>query len=95
MTLASVVIFTIIVVGLSCFIAWIWKHTKGSVLLTILTHLSVNLNVAGSFFPGVARAQQQLSYSSLAVFWLFVLGLILVERQSWTATPALTNVEAV
>jgi membrane protease YdiL (CAAX protease family) len=86
-TVRAVSTFLVIVVGLSCFVAWVWSHTHGSVLLTILTHLSININALGLLFPGIARAQQQLFAVGIGMFWLFILAIILLERRSWTVVP--------
>lgn len=83
----SVTTFLGIVVGLSCFLAWVWRHTQGSVLLTTLTHVSININAIGLLFPGIARAQQQLFFTGIGMFWLFILAIVLLERRSWTVVP--------
>jgi uncharacterized protein len=85
-TLASVGVFFVLVTGLSVLLAWVWRHSGGSVLLTVLMHTVVNINALTLFFPGVARVQLEFLYPSLGILWLFILAIVVVDRQSWMAT---------
>ena len=91
-TPAAVGIYLILVTGLSVLIAWVWRHTYGSVLLTILMHLAVNLNVLALLFPAVARVQFEFIYMSIAVLWLFILTIVFIDRKSWTTSPRIGQV---
>jgi membrane protease YdiL (CAAX protease family) len=82
-TVQSVAVFVAIVAGLSCLIAWVWHHARGSVVLTILMHLSINMNLLATIFPGAARAQQQMMYAGIVALWLLVLTIIVAERRLW------------
>jgi membrane protease YdiL (CAAX protease family) len=87
-TPAAVAIYLALVTGLSFLIAWVWRHTNGSVLLAILMHLAINTNALGVVFPAVARVQFELIYLSIFMLWLFILTIVFLERPSWTVTPA-------
>lgn len=87
MTPAAVGTFLILVTGLSALFAWVWRHANGSVLLTVLMHLAVNTNVLALLFPSVARAQFEFLYLSLAMLWLFILAIVIIEREAWTKMP--------
>jgi len=82
-TVQSVAVFLAIVAGLSCLIAWVWHHARGSVVLTILMHLSINMNLLATIFPAAARAQQQMAYAGIVALWLLVLTIIVAERRTW------------
>lgn len=86
-TPAAVGIYLMLVTGLSVLIAWVWRHANGSVLLTILMHLAINVNALGLLFPSVARVQFEFIYLSIAIFWLFILTIVFVDRPSWTIAP--------
>ena len=82
-TVQSVAMFLTIVTGLSCLIAWVWHHARGSVLLTILMHLSINLNLLATVFPGAARAQQQMPYSTIVALWVLVAVILAADIENW------------
>jgi uncharacterized protein len=86
-TLTSVGMFLVLVTGLSILLAWVWRHSSGSVLLTVLMHTIVNINALTLFFPGVARVQLQFLYPSMAILWLVILAIVLIDRRTWTAAP--------
>jgi hypothetical protein len=91
-TLQSVAVFVAIVTGLSCLFAWVWRHARGSVLLTMLMHLWTNMNVPGTVFPGLARMQQQRLYASIGLLWLLILVVVVADLRTWT-TPVIDSAD--
>jgi len=64
-TVASVLIYLIFLVAMSILFTWVYRHSRGSVLLAYLFHLSLSANIYFVFFPdltpGVARSIAKLS----------------------------------
>jgi membrane protease YdiL (CAAX protease family) len=82
-TFTSVGLFLTLVTGLSVAMAWVWRHALESVLVTILMHTFVNINAVAVVFPGVARAQFEFLYLSVALLWLFILAIVAIDRHFW------------
>ena len=78
----SVLVFTLVgAVGQSLFLTWLFNHTRGSVLLAVLAHASLN---AGSGFVTGRTA----SMAVLACFGVVGLGLVLATRGTLSYRPA-------
>jgi uncharacterized protein len=70
-------------VGGSVLFTWIYRHTRGSLLLAVLTHVGVHLNNPGHAMP--QRATPMVIHTVAYV----VLGaaLVLGDRAVWRARP--------
>jgi CAAX protease family protein len=69
---ASILAFLLLVMALSPLMTWLFNHTRGSVLMSILTHASVNtalVLVPGQLFPaaGTDLAPFALAFSIMAI----------------------------
>jgi CAAX protease family protein len=69
---ASILAFLLLVIALSPLMTWLFNRTRGSVLMSILTHASVNtvlVLVPGQLFPaaGTNLAPFALAFSSVAL----------------------------
>lgn len=94
--LRAVLTYLAFVTGLSFLFTWLADHTRGSVLLAVLLHLSVNAGLIFLFFPGMApgpevigpsATQRHLLNLSIVPLWLFV-GLIVASRPGrWFQRP--------
>jgi membrane protease YdiL (CAAX protease family) len=73
-------IYLTIVACLSCINAWLINNSRGSVLITILFHLSVNAGIALLFFPELKDHYKQLYLFSTPVIILFTIYLGLRTR---------------
>jgi hypothetical protein len=90
-TVESVALFLTLVTGLSVLSAWVWRHSGGSVLLTVLMHTVVNVNALTLFFPGSVRVQLEFVYASLGLLWLSILAIVFIDRRSWTEMPTASS----
>lgn len=96
-TAGAVLTFLAFVTGLSFLFTWLADHTRGSVLLAVLLHLSVNAALVFLFFPGIqaggetmgpSGTQRHLLHVSIVPMWVFV-GLIIASRPGrWLARTA-------
>jgi membrane protease YdiL (CAAX protease family) len=76
-TLLSAGCFYVFVTCLACIYTWLFNCTKGSVLITLLIHLSINAGLLMLFFPGLADHGKTIYYLSVPVYMLItvVLGI--------------------
>ena len=58
-TAASVAVYTLSVIPLTVILTWVFNNTRGSILLAILTHASINTFsvYAAQLFPAQAESQ--------------------------------------
>jgi membrane protease YdiL (CAAX protease family) len=76
-------IFIPFMVGGSVLFTWIYRGTRGSLLLAVLTHVGTHLNNPGHAMPG--RVVPMLLHA--AAYVALALVLVLLDRKAWFAGP--------
>lgn len=74
-SVSSVALFAVAVLGSTFVYSWAYQRTKGSVFIAILLHLSLNScgTVSSWLFPEMEAAQKPLMYLAYVMsLWLFV-----------------------
>jgi membrane protease YdiL (CAAX protease family) len=81
-------VFVPLMVGGSVLFTWIYRHTRGSLLLAVLTHVGVHLNNPGHAMPSryAPMVIHTAAYVVLAVV-LVALDRSAFVRQSWQTEP--------
>ena len=71
--------FVPFMVGGSVLFTWIYRHTRGSLLLAVLTHVGAHLNNPGHAMPAryTPIVIHAVAYAALAI------GLVTVDRAAW------------
>jgi CAAX protease family protein len=71
--------FVPFMVGGSVLFTWIYRHTRGSLLLAVLTHVGAHLNNPGHAMPAryTPIVIHSVAYAALAI------GLVAVDRAAW------------
>ncbi len=64
----SVVTFFVFVTSLSCIYTWLVNSAKGSLLIAVLIHLSINAGLAMLFFPDIIDPEKKVYYISALVY---------------------------
>jgi uncharacterized protein len=73
------VVFVPLMVGGSVLFTWIYRHTRGSLLLAVLTHVGVHLSNPGHAMP--ARYTPIVIHS--VAYVVLAIGLVAVDRAAW------------
>ncbi len=75
---SSVAVFTLTVMSITVIMTWVFNHTRGSLLLAILVHSSVNTSqvMVNELFPNAANTE----LNALIGYGTVALALILVTR---------------
>lgn len=73
------VVFVAYMIGASVLLTWIYQHTRGSLLLAVLTHAGAHLNNPGHALP--SRATPIIIHS--AAFVVLAIVLVALERRTW------------
>ncbi|MDD9206656.1 CPBP family intramembrane metalloprotease [Georgenia sp. 10Sc9-8] len=82
----SVLVFTAVgAVGQSLLLTWLFNHTRGSVLIAVLAHASLN---AGSGFVAPGRAASMAVFASFGIVGLVV---VLATRGTLSCRPMETS----
>lgn len=63
--------YLVFVICLSCIYTWLVNQAKGSVLISILIHLSINAGIVLLFFPDLKDNAKELYFLSTPAFLLF------------------------
>jgi membrane protease YdiL (CAAX protease family) len=93
-TVASVLIYLVFLVAISILITWVYRHTRGSVLLAYLFHLSLSANIQFVFFPDLtAELARSVARSSLLPLLVVVAVVVVLDRrdQPWIAVESTTE----
>jgi membrane protease YdiL (CAAX protease family) len=80
LTFFTLLFFLVFVICLSCIYTWLVNQSKGSVLMSLLIHLSINAGIALLFFPELKDHAKQLYFLSTPAFLLFTLYLGLTTK---------------
>jgi membrane protease YdiL (CAAX protease family) len=93
-SLTSVGVFLLTVVSIAVLLTWVYNHARGSLLLVMLAHASVNAAQAGLVNPLVPAAANS-NVSALFAFGLVAVGLLLLTRGrlGYSASPQLARAE--
>jgi membrane protease YdiL (CAAX protease family) len=78
------VVFVPFMVCGSVLFTWIYQHTRGSLLLAVLTHVGVHLNNPGHAMPGRGAPMviHTVAYAALAIV------LVVFDRNAWRVDSA-------
>jgi CAAX protease family protein len=79
LSITSVAVFLLTVVAIAVLLTWVFNHTGGSLLLTMLVHSSVNAAQAALVNPLVPAAANS-NLSALVAFGLVALALLILTR---------------
>jgi uncharacterized protein len=79
--------------GVTLWYTWLFNHTGGSVLMTIVAHATEGTIQTGAFWSaGAAAARMSLLYG--AVWCVVAIGMIVFDRQLWRGpAPAPATVQ--
>lgn len=86
-------VYLVFVICLSCIYTWLVNQAKGSVLMSLLIHLSINAGIILLFFPELKVHAKQLYFLSTPAFLLFALYLG-VKTKLEQKTSANTSIAA-
>lgn len=77
-TVWSITMFVMAVIGSTVVYSWVFQRTNGSILIAVLLHLSLNGagTVSAWLFPDTSSAQKPLLYGAYVLSVWFVVGLI-------------------
>ncbi|MBD0331903.1 MAG: CPBP family intramembrane metalloprotease [Chitinophagaceae bacterium] len=71
LTFLPLLIYLVFVISLSCIYTWLVNYSKGSVLIALLIHLSINAGILLLFFPELKDQAKRLYFLSTPAFLLF------------------------
>ena len=75
LALIPLLIYLLFVICLSCIYTWLVNSSRGSVLIAILIHLSINAGIALLFFPELKSGSKTCYFLAAATILLFTAGL--------------------
>jgi membrane protease YdiL (CAAX protease family) len=95
-TIRSVGLYLLFLVLMSILFTWVYRHTRGSLLLAYLFHLSLTANAYFVFLPELTAqiARTAASYSLLPLLVVVALVLLFDRAASTRAAPGQTQVMA-
>jgi CAAX protease family protein len=85
-TIVPVLTYLMMLLCLSIIITWLVINAKGSVLIAVLFHLSINAGIALLFFPELSVDFKKVHFLSGIGMLLFTLFLIAKNKLEITAT---------
>ncbi|BAO56229.1 CPBP family intramembrane glutamic endopeptidase [Nonlabens marinus] len=77
--LFPILTYLVLLVGLSIIITWMVVHSRGSVWIAILFHLSINAGLLLLFFPEIGPNFKTIHLLSTAGVWIFA-GYLIYQR---------------